>query len=250
MKVKNATDTQGMKRYWLIITLSAAICIVASVAVLRGWESLAVSALHNLRTKIETDKKSEGAEEENQQPIVALTFDDGPIPGCTDTLLEGLRERGVCATFFLLGVNIDGNEELVKKMVAEGHLLGAHTQNHVNLPLLPLDEAMEQVTLTADKIETLTGQEVEYVRPPYGEWNETLEKNIRQIPVGWSVDSRDWALQNTDAVTERVMNEVEDGDIILLHDCYDTSVEAAFRIIDELKERGFRLVTVDQLLDA
>lgn len=135
-------------------------------------------------------------------------------------------------------------------MVAEGHLLGTHTQNHVNLPLLPLDEAKEQVTLTADKIETLTGQEVEYVRPPYGEWNETLEKNIRQIPVGWSVDSRDWALQNTDAVTERVMNEVEDGDIILLHDCYDTSVEAAFRIIDELKERGFRLVTVDQLLDA
>lgn len=240
-----------MKRYWLVITCSAVICIVAAVTALKGWESLAVAALHSFHA--ETEKNTEKAgdkEEENQQPIVALTFDDGPIPGCTDKLLEGLKERGVCATFFLLGVNIDGNEELVQQMAAEGHLLGTHTQNHVNLPLLPLDEAIEQVTLAAEKIENLTGQEVEYVRPPYGEWNDTLEKNIRQIPVGWSVDSRDWALQNTSAVTERVMDEVEDGDIILLHDCYDTSVEAAFRIIDELKARGFQLVTIDQLLDA
>ncbi len=241
-----------MKRYWLIITLSAAICMFAAVVALRGWESLAVVVLDNLHMGKETEKKAEGAEEEteSQQPTVAITFDDGPIPGCTDALLEGLRERGVCVTFFLLGVNIDGNEELVREMAAEGHLLGTHTQNHVNLPLLPLDEAIEQVTLTADKIESLTGQEVEYVRPPYGEWNDSLEKNIRQIPVGWSVDSRDWALQNTKAITDRVMDEVEDGDIILLHDCYDTSVEAAFRIIDELKARGFRLVTVDQLVDA
>lgn len=243
-------DTQGMKRYWLIMTFSAVICVFAAVMVLRGWESLAVTALNDMSAGTETEKTTESAEEKDQPPTVALTFDDGPIPGCTDALLEGLRERGVCATFFLLGVNIDGNEELVRQMAADGHLLGSHTQNHVNLPLLPLDEAIEQVTVTAEKIEALTGQEVEYVRPPYGEWNDALDENIRQIPVGWSVDSRDWSLQNTNAVTERVMDEVEDGDIILLHDCYDTSVEAAFRIIDELKERGFRLVTVDQLLDA
>lgn len=240
-----------MKRYWLIITFCAVICIVTAVTALKGWESLAVTALHSFNAETEKNaEKPENTEEENQPPTVALTFDDGPIPGCTDKLLEGLEERGVCVTFFLLGVNIDGNEELVQQMAAEGHLLGTHTQNHVNLPLLPLDEAIEQVTMAADKIQALTGQEVEYVRPPYGEWNDTLDKNIRQIPVGWSVDSRDWALQNTQAVTERVLEEVEDGDIILLHDCYDTSVEAAFRIIDELRKKGFRLVTVDQMLDA
>ena len=81
-----------MKRYWLIIALSAAVCMFAAAVALGGWESLAVAALNDWRARAEPDSKGEGeGPEDRQQPVVALTFDDGPIPGCTDVLLEGPR---------------------------------------------------------------------------------------------------------------------------------------------------------------
>lgn len=194
-------------------------------------------------------QESEGEDTPSEDRVVALTFDDGPSAGYTDVLLDGLKERDVKATFFLLGVNIEGHEELVRRMAREGHLLGSHTQNHVDLTSIPLEAAKKQITDTADCIYTLTGQEVTYIRPPYGAWNETLEKGIFQIPVSWTVDSLDWSLRNTDAIAARVLKDVEEGDIILMHDCYETTVEAAFLIVDELQEQGYRFVTVDELID-
>ena len=87
-----------------------------------------------------------------------------------------------------------------------------------------------------------------YIRPPYGEWNDQLDCGVEMIPIFWSVDSLDWKLKNTDKITLRVLKEVEDGDIILMHDGYQTSVEAACRIVDALKEKGFRFVTADQMV--
>lgn len=182
------------------------------------------------------------------RPVVALTFDDGPHSKYTPILLDGLRERDVKATFFLMGQNIGGNEELVRRMDSEGHLLGNHSYRHVQLTREGVDAVCESVKKTQEIIRNITGREPSYLRPPYGDWNDELECRLAVTPVLWTVDSLDWKLRDTDAIVRRVLGEVQDGDIVLLHDIFPTSVEAAFRLIDCLKDRGYAFVTVDELL--
>ena len=179
---------------------------------------------------------------------VALTFDDGPHPVCTAKLLDGLAERGVRATFFLIGQNVPGNEGLVRRMAQEGHLIGNHTYHHVQMAAEEILVCGTELDMTNALIAEITGQIPEFVRPPFGEWSRQLQDEIGMIPVGWDVDPLDWKTEDAGLVAERVLREVENGDIILLHDVYDTSVEAAFLIIDALAREGFEFVTVDELI--
>ena len=180
--------------------------------------------------------------------FVALTFDDGPNEDYTEKLLDGLKERNVRATFFLMGQNIEGNEEIVKRMKAEGHLIGNHSYSHVQLTKAGSDAVCQAVDRTSRMIEEITGERPQYMRPPYGDWNEELECRVGMTTVLWSVDSLDWKLRNTNRVVKRVLKDVENGDIILMHDIFPTSVEAALEIVDTLTKRGYTFVTVDELL--
>lgn len=189
-------------------------------------------------------------EEENQtSKKVALTFDDGPNCEYTKIILDGLKERNVKATFFLIGKNIEGNEELVKRMSEEGHLIGNHTYSHVRLKQLSKKQALIEIFKENRIIYKITGVPVKYIRPPFGEWNEALSKATNLEVVMWDVDPRDWCTNDTTYVVNHVITHVEDGYIILLHDCYDTSVSAALEIVDQLKEEGYEFVTIDKLLD-
>lgn len=183
-----------------------------------------------------------------ERRLAALTFDDGPHPVYTKKLLDGLAERNVQATFFVVGENIPGNEELIARMNEEGHLIGNHTYDHVKICDMSGESACEQVEKTSSLVREITGKETEFARPPFGAWNPDMECSFVMIPVLWDVDPLDWTTRNTDLIVQRVLEEVEDGDIILLHDYYDSSVEAAFRIIDELQEQGYEFVTVDKLI--
>lgn len=174
--------------------------------------------------------------------------DDGPNPKYTKPLLDGLRERGIRVTFFLVGECIDGNEDLVKQMAKDGHLIGVHCLTHKDLTKEKLSDAAKELCDTREKIRAVTGDWPEYVRPPYGSWNAKLEEAVDMIPVFWDVDSIDWRLKNTEKVTAKVVKDTEDGDIILMHDEFKTSVEAAFRIIDNLTAKGYTFVTVDELM--
>ena len=199
---------------------------------------------------------------------IAITFDDGPGKGTTEKLLDGLKERGVKATFFLVGEKIEDNRELVARMYAEGHLIGNHTFTHVHLTKLYMGkcmianhtfthvqlskvdgkQALEEIVKTNTLIEEITGEPVRYIRPPYGSYSNSLLMQINMTPVLWSVDPEDWNTDNTGQVVKSVVANVKCGDIILLHDIYDSSVAAALEIVDELKAKGFIFVTVDQLL--
>ena len=185
---------------------------------------------------------------DREHPKVAITFDDGPHPVYTEMLLDGLKERGVHAAFFLIGKNIEGNEEIVKRMQEEGHLIGNHTYHHVNLKELSQKEAEKEIQMTWKKIYESTGVGTSFVRPPFGEWRKNLDFDIIMIPVSWNIDSLDWTTENTEKIIKRVVKDVGEDDIILMHDVYETSVEAALEIIDILRERGYEFVTVDQLL--
>lgn len=187
-------------------------------------------------------------EQGQAHPEVALTFDDGPSPKYTPLLLDGLKERNVRATFFLLGKNVKENQELVQRMQAEGHLLGNHTYNHVQLNKIPETTARQEILKTNNEIYEATGKYPEYMRPPYGAWKKNMELCVEMLPVFWDIDTLDWKSQNVDAILKAAGEEPEDGSIILMHDEYQTSVEAALLLIDRLKEKGYEFVTVDELI--
>ncbi|HIR27968.1 MAG TPA: polysaccharide deacetylase family protein [Candidatus Choladousia intestinigallinarum] len=189
-----------------------------------------------------------GEEAFGQKKRVALTFDDGPHPSNTGLLLDGLRERNVKATFFLIGRNIPGNEAVVRRIYEEGHLIGNHTYDHVDLTSMGKEEACRQALETSRLVQEITGQGTEFIRAPFGAWNKELEACTGMIHVKWSVDPLDWTTENVTLITERVCETIEDGDIILLHDWYKSSVEAALQIVDTLLERGYEFVTVDQMI--
>ena len=196
------------------------------------------------------DKKEQsvfGALSDEEHPKIALTFDDGPHPVYTEELLDGLKKRKVMATFFLIGNNIEGNEEIVKRMSEEGHLIGSHTYNHVQLNKLSELKAKEEILKGCNKIYETTGVCPSFVRPPFGEWKKNLDFCVTMLPVFWNVDSLDWKLQNTEKIVKRVVKDVKEGDIILMHDIYDATADAAVVLIPELTARGYQLVTVSEL---
>ena len=199
------------------------------------------------------DKKEQsvfGALSDEEHPKIALTFDDGPHPVYTEELLDGLKKRKVRATFFLIGNNIEGNEEIVKRMAEEGHLIGSHTYNHVQLNKLSELKAKEEILKGCNKIYETTGVCPSFVRPPFGEWKKNLDFCVTMLPVFWNVDSLDWKLQNTEKIVKRVVKDVKEGDIILMHDIYDATADAAVVLIPELTARGYQLVTVSELAAA
>ena len=179
---------------------------------------------------------------------IALTFDDGPHPVYTKQLLAGLKERGVQATFFVVGENIPGREELIKEMYEDGHLIGNHTYDHTDLSRMSSEQACEELTKTSNLVKDITGCGTSYVRPPFGKWNDDLDRALSMMSVKWTIDPLDWTTQNKSQVVQKVVSKAEDNDIILLHDYYRSSVEAALEIVDILKEQGFEFVTVEELL--
>lgn len=183
-----------------------------------------------------------------EAPRIAITFDDGPSAHCTGRLLDGLKERNIKGTFFLIGKNANENPDLVKRLAEEGHLIGNHTYNHVEITRLSDEEAKKEIMETDHVISSITGEHVEYMRPPFGLWQDELEEELDVMPVMWSIDPLDWTTKNVEEIVNKVVTEAGENDIILLHDCYDSSVDAALRIVDILKKKGFEFVTVDELL--
>lgn len=179
---------------------------------------------------------------------VAITFDDGPNPDYTEELLEGLKERNVTASFFLLGKEAEKFPDIVKKIHEGGHLIGTHSYEHVNLCNLTDEAAVEQVDKTNQVILELTGEYPQYIRPPFGYWKENLDYKTTMMEVLWDVDPRDWATDNSSVIAARVLDKVQENDIILLHDASESSVKAAFQIIDTLQEQGYVFVTVEELM--
>lgn len=179
---------------------------------------------------------------------VAITFDDGPNPQYTELLLDGLRERNVRATFFLIGKQAEEYPDLVKRMDEDGHLIGNHTYSHVDLCKQSEEGVVEQVDRTNDIIEEITGKRPVYIRPPFGSWNRSLEEQTGMLEIFWTVDPRDWECTDCSRVIERTLEDVKDGSILLFHDASPSSVRAALAVVDILKERGYEFVTADELI--
>jgi peptidoglycan/xylan/chitin deacetylase (PgdA/CDA1 family) len=179
---------------------------------------------------------------------IALTFDDGPHPYYTEQLLKGLKERNAKVTFFITGKNAESYPEIVKKIYEDEHLIGNHTYNHTQLTSKNRESFKEEIIKTNEVIKAVTGEDVIYVRPPYGSWNKEFEKELNMFPVLWTIDPLDWCSHDVSCIVKNVCAKAEENDIILMHDQYKTTVTAALKIVDELTEEGYEFVTVDELL--
>ena len=183
-----------------------------------------------------------------EPPRIALTFDDGPNARYTPMLLDELKKRNIRASFFLIGENIEGNEDILLQMRKDGHLIGNHTWDHVQLDKIPAEKARLEIEKTNNRIYEASGIYPSYVRPPFGAWIKDMELSVTMLPVFWDVDTLDWKSKNIDSILSIAQKQVHDGSIILMHDSYQTSVDAALKIADLFTEKGYVFVTADQLL--
>ena len=178
---------------------------------------------------------------------IAITFDDGPSK-FTSKLIDGLNARGARATFFMVGSCVERYPDLLPRMVEGGHQLGNHTYNHPRMTDLSEWSWRNEIDVTDNAIHNACGQYATAFRPPYGSYSQYMSRSIDKTFVVWSVDTLDWKTRNTNSVYNEMMNNCRDGSIVLLHDLYETSVDAALMAITDLQAQGYVFVTVDELL--
>lgn len=188
--------------------------------------------------------------EKKNRKVVALTFDDGPNSTTTNQALDTLSKYGIKATFFVLGKNVSGNEEILKRMKADGHVIGNHSWSHPVLSKLSLDDAKKQITDTEDALTKVLGSSSKLMRPPYGAITDDIRNSLDLSFIMWNVDSLDWKSKNEAAILTEIQREVKNGSIILMHDIHAETVHALPKVIDYLKGQGYDFVTVPDLLDS
>ncbi len=186
------------------------------------------------------------------EKIVALTFDDGPDPIQTPKVLQTLKEQQATACFFCIGRKIKGNEKLLQQIVTEGHLIGNHSFTHSGLfPLYRLSRMKKDLQTCQSELERVTSQPVTLFRPPFGVTNPTIAKAVRQLgytSIGWNIRTLDTQQPTPDKVLNRIRKGLKPGSIILLHDRIPDSGQLVKQILDLLKEQGYTVVRLDELL--
>ena len=181
---------------------------------------------------------------------IAFTFDDGPGE-YTDELLDCLEENNAHATFFMLGQNVGSWESTVQRMADIGCEIGSHSWDHPNLYDLSMDSVAKQFSDTDAALEKACGQKASVARAPYGNWSDDIISTVGKPFFTWSLDSLDWSYLDVNKDYDEVMNgDLTDGSIILMHDIHEPSVQAAIKMIPELVQKGYKLMTVSELAAA
>jgi peptidoglycan-N-acetylglucosamine deacetylase len=186
------------------------------------------------------------------QPYIAMTFDDGPSAENTPRLLEILKQRNIKATFFLIGQNVATNPDLVRRILSEGHEVGNHSWTHPQLSKLSDDRVTAEITKTQDAIKDASGFTPTLLRPPYGaitaRQREWIANQFGLNIILWSVDPFDWKRPGASVITQRILSQVRPGAIVLSHDIHKQTVDAMPATLDALIAKGYKFVTVSQLI--
>jgi peptidoglycan-N-acetylglucosamine deacetylase len=196
-----------------------------------------------------------------REKVIALTFDDGPNEPATGLILDALKRHQVKATFFLIGANVERYPETARRIKAEGHLIGNHTFRHSRFDQSAASAIAQDIADGCRALEAVTGVKPLWFRPPYGINGPGMEETCRVQGLaiaGWSADANDWNPHSIEELVDRIVAQATPGDIILLHDGWEThhgadrqnTVAAVPLILEKLKAQGFRFVTVPDLLRA
>ena len=173
-----------------------------------------------------------------------------PHSDYTPRLLDILKKYDARATFCVVGSRVEKNADVVKRTVDEGHEIGNHTFDHKDTNKLNAAEIKDQIVRTNEVVKKVSGFDVHYIRPTYGNVSENLKQVSRELNmpmVNWTIDSEDWKSKNPDMIYQRIMSEAKDGRVILCHDFYETTAQAMERVIPDLVAQGYQIVTVAEL---
>lgn len=185
-------------------------------------------------------------------PYIAMTFDDGPHKEYTPKLLDELKKRNIKATFFLVGQCAAEYPDIVKRIVDEGHEVANHSWSHLALTKLGADGVRKQMDSTNEAIRKASGVTPTIMRPPYGATSNTLNKRFAEDfgmkVILWSVDPLDWKYRNSSKVYNAIVQNAHPGAIILAHDIHATTVAAMPETFDTLLSKGYKFVTVSELI--
>jgi peptidoglycan/xylan/chitin deacetylase (PgdA/CDA1 family) len=235
----------GYSAWWLLVCSIAFITILVLGSIYIQWNFYfrSVNKIPLLHVKFDQEKFSVI----NRNKEVALTFDDGPAEH-TEAVLDILKREKVNATFFIIGKNIAGREPLLKRIQAEGHSIGNHSFNHgFNFDWQSAAKMQEEIELTNQAVEGITGTPVALFRPPYGVTNPNLGKALRNSnlkSIGWNLRSMDTVAKDEKQLRNKILNRVKAGDIILLHDRCSITAAILPELITTLKKRGFTFATL------
>lgn len=187
------------------------------------------------------------------QPVLAMTFDDGPHPSLTPKLLDLLKERNIKCTFFVIGQNAARYPDIMRRIVAEGHEIANHTYTHCSLTSRSDAQIRTELQKSEEAIVRITGVRPRLIRPPYGATNKRIEQWIYNdfgySTILWSVDPQDWRRPGVSVVTSRLVNGAHKGAIMLAHDIHPPTITAMPAMFDQLLAKGYRFVTVSQLMN-
>ena len=216
-----------------LMRMGAAVCLAAMAALAIGGHGTAEPA---------------AAIVNENGPMIALTFDDGPYPKVTGHILDVLEKNGVCATFFVLGSRIEGHEDMLTRMDELGCEIGNHSFSHADLTRLSKADCQKELSDTDAEIRRVTGHEASVVRPPYGYSNKAVLSAAGRPLILWTVDTNDWRGKAPGEIADYVIQQAKEGSVILMHDQQTQTADAMEMIIPTLIEEGFRFVTVSELI--
>lgn len=182
-------------------------------------------------------------------PMVALTFDDGPNPDYTRRILEVLEENDSRATFFVVGTNAEKYQETLRMIASSGNEIGNHTYSHANLTNIDSEDVEEEIAKVNRAVKKATGEIATVIRPPYGAYDDDVLNQLQQPVVLWDLDTEDWDSRNAHTIVENIISNLDDGDIILMHDIYESTAEAVELLVPRLKEMGYQVVSVSEMAE-
>jgi len=181
--------------------------------------------------------------------MIALTFDDGPNTPNTQRIVEILKANNAVATFFELGYRMEQNSSKMEMIINNDNQIGNHSFNHKIYTKITTAEMMDQIDSTNALMKQIVNTTATVVRPPNGSMNDSVRQNIGYPMILWNVDSKDWESRNKDAIVKAVLSNLDDGDIIVMHDIYSTSADAIEVLVPELIKQGYQLVTIQEMFD-
>ena len=179
--------------------------------------------------------------------LIALTFDDGPSNN-TKYFIKELQKRDALVTFFVVGNRVKKYEDVLKEAYLMGNQIGSHTYSHKNLLYLNEEEITKEIEKTNEAIYNVIGTKPTIIRVPYGNINKKIRSISNMNHILWNVDTLDWKYKNSNRVYKEIIKHAEDGNIILLHYIFKTSVNGVLKAIDELKKQGYEFVTIDEMV--
>lgn len=183
---------------------------------------------------------------ETYEKVIAFTFDDGPSI-YTREIADVLLLYNSKATFFETGINMKNNQEIVSYLINNKMEIASHTYSHKNLAVISEERIREELNSTSILFNEITNKEIRLCRVPYGIVNDKIKRNMIFPIIGWSIDTKDWLYKNENYIVDLILENVSDGDIILMHDIYSSSLKAVKKVLPLLIDMGYKITSVSEL---